>query len=93
MAAADRDRHGAERGVVSVAVDPPRRRCTRGCQPRIGAWSGIRCQDTLMAPFAGTPAADFTCTVKPGTKIFVAAWSAECSTLEVGPPPTFFGKA
>ena len=29
-----------------------------------------------------------TCTVKPGTRIFVAAWTAECSTVEDDP---FFG--
>jgi hypothetical protein len=38
----------------------------------------------VVAPF-GAGDTPFTCTVKPGTKIFVAAWSAECSTLE-GPP-------
>jgi len=38
----------------------------------------------VVAPFAGS-GTDFTCTVKPGTKVFVAAWSAECSTLEDPP--------
>src|SRR6185295_367315 len=33
-----------------------------------------------VAPFAG--GAEFTCDVKPGTRIFVAAYSAECSTVE-----------
>jgi hypothetical protein len=42
----------------------------------------------VVAPF-GSGSTDFTCRVKPGTKIFVAAWSAECSTLEVDTP--FFG--
>lgn len=37
----------------------------------------------IVAPFAGGP--EFTCVVKPGTRIFVAAYSAECSTVE-GPP-------
>ena len=37
----------------------------------------------LVAPFAG--GAEFTCVVKPGTRMFVAAYSAECSTVE-GPP-------
>ena len=44
----------------------------------------------VVAPFApalGSPT--LTCTVKPGTKIFVAAWTSECSTLEL---PPFFGK-
>jgi hypothetical protein len=40
----------------------------------------------VVAPFGASDS--ITCTVKPGTKVFVAAWSAECSTLE-GPP--FFG--
>jgi hypothetical protein len=43
----------------------------------------------VVAPFApvlGSPT--LTCTVKPGTKIFVAAWTSECSTLEA---PPFFG--
>lgn len=39
-----------------------------------------------VAPFAG--GTEFTCTVKPGTKIFVAAFSSECSTVE---PPPFHG--
>lgn len=43
----------------------------------------------VVAPF-GAGSESITCTVKPGTKVFVAAWSAECSTLE-GPGPPFFG--
>lgn len=39
----------------------------------------------VVAPFGAPGVSSFTCTVKPGTKVFVAAWSAECSTLE-GPP-------
>jgi hypothetical protein len=42
----------------------------------------------VVAPFGAPGTESITCTVKPGTKVFVAAWSAECSTLE-GPP--FFG--
>ena len=47
---------------------------------------GPLCADLggVVAPFTAS-GDDFTCTVKLGTKIFVAAWSAECSTLE-GPP-------
>ena len=41
-----------------------------------------------VAPFAAPGVDTITCTVKPGTKVFVAAWSAECSTLEDDP---FFG--
>lgn len=37
----------------------------------------------IVAPFAG--GAEVTCVVKPGTRMFVAAYSAECSTVE-GPP-------
>jgi hypothetical protein len=33
-----------------------------------------------LAPFAG--GAEFSCTVKPGTKLFIAGYSAECSTWE-----------
>jgi hypothetical protein len=50
---------------------------------------GPTCVDLggAVAPFSafGEP---ITCTVKPGTKIFVAAWSSECSTIE---EPPFFG--
>jgi hypothetical protein len=50
---------------------------------------GPTCVDLggAVAPFSafGEP---ITCTVKPGTKIFVAAWSSECSTIEESP---FFG--
>jgi hypothetical protein len=38
---------------------------------------------SVLAPFAGP--AEFACTVKPGTRIFVVGWSSECSTIE-GPP-------
>src|SRR3954453_22179472 len=37
----------------------------------------------IVAPFAGGE--ELTCVVKPGTRMFVAAYSAECSTVE-GPP-------
>jgi hypothetical protein len=37
----------------------------------------------VLAPFAG--GVEFTCTVKPGTKILVPGWTSECSTVE-GPP-------
>ena len=40
----------------------------------------------LVAPFAGGP--QITCVVKPGTRMFVAAYSAECSTVE---DPPFHG--
>ena len=42
----------------------------------------------VVAPFGAPGTESITCTVKPGTKVFVAAWSAECSTLEDSP---FFG--
>ena len=40
----------------------------------------------VVAPFAGTPKTagtpiDFTCTVTAGTRIFIAAWSFECSSF------------
>jgi hypothetical protein len=37
----------------------------------------------IVAPFNGGK--EFTCIVKPGTKVFVAAYSAECSTVELAP--------
>jgi hypothetical protein len=42
----------------------------------------------VVAPFSAF-GEDITCTVKPGTKVLVAAWSSECSTLEAG--TVFFG--
>ena len=33
----------------------------------------------IVAPFGG---GSFTCTVKAGTRIFIAAWTSECSTFE-----------
>jgi hypothetical protein len=39
----------------------------------------------VVAPFGAPGTGSITCTVKPGTKVLIAAWSAECSTLE-GPP-------
>jgi hypothetical protein len=42
----------------------------------------------VVAPFAPPGTLSLTCTVKPGTKVFIAAWSSECSTVE---PPPFFG--
>jgi hypothetical protein len=41
----------------------------------------------VVAPFQPAPG-PLTCTVKSGTKIFVAAFTVECSTVE---PPPFFG--
>src|SRR3954454_18864796 len=32
----------------------------------------------IVAPFSGS---SFTCTVKAGTRIFIAAWTTECSTF------------
>jgi hypothetical protein len=42
----------------------------------------------VVAPFTLDPAAPPTCTVRPGTKIFVTAATVECSTVE---PPPFHG--
>jgi hypothetical protein len=43
---------------------------------------GSGCVDLgrTLAPFAGGP--EFSCTVKPGTRLFIAGYSAECSTWE-----------
>jgi hypothetical protein len=52
---------------------------------------GTLCVDLggVVAPFSAS-GEDLTCTVKPGTKILIAAWSSECSTLEAG--TVFFGR-
>jgi hypothetical protein len=42
----------------------------------------------IVAPFAPS-GTSLTCTVKPGTKLFIEAWSVECSTVEA---PPFFGR-
>ena len=57
------------------SAGPPQRTARLGGRIELGA--------NIVAPFAGGP--EFTCVVKPGTRIFVAAYSAECSTVE-GPP-------
>jgi hypothetical protein len=51
---------------------------------------GSPCVDLggVVAPFAPLGTTSLTCTVKPGTKVFIAAESSECSTVE---PPPFFG--
>lgn len=45
--------------------------------------------DGVVAPLS-LSGADITCNVTAGTEIFVAAWSVECSTFEVG--TQFFGR-
>src|SRR3954464_12877459 len=45
----------------------------------------ITCWDlgvNIVAPFGASPEGVASCTVKPGTRIFVAASSVECSTFE-----------
>ena len=42
----------------------------------------------LVAPFTPLGSAEVTCTVRPGTPVFVTAESSECSTVEA---PPFFG--
>lgn len=51
--------------------------------PFTGGDPCIQLGANIVAPFAG--GAEVTCVVKPGTRMFVAAYSAECSTVE-GPP-------
>jgi hypothetical protein len=55
-------------------------------KPQNPFFGGSPCIDLggTVAPFSAS-GANITCTVKPGTKIFVAAYSSECSTFE-GPP-------
>ncbi len=45
--------------------------------------------DGVVAPFTLDPAAPPTCTVETGTKIFVAAVTVECSTVE---EPPYYGR-
>ena len=51
--------------------------------PLTGGDPCIQLGANIVAPFGG--GSEFTCVVKPGTRVFVAAYSAECSTVE-GPP-------
>ena len=44
------------------------------------AFACIDLRGGTVAPFAG--GVEFTCTVKPGTKLFVAGYSLECSSFE-----------
>lgn len=43
----------------------------------------------VVAPFSPLGTASLTCTVKPGTKLFITAQSSECSTVE---DPPYFGR-
>jgi hypothetical protein len=65
----------------TVLVTPPSQNPFTGGDPcvHLGA---------VVAPFSPLGTASLTCTVKPGTKIFVTAESSECSTVE---PAPFFG--
>jgi hypothetical protein len=51
--------------------------------PFTGGDPCIQLGANIVAPFAG--GSEFTCVVKPGTRVFVAAYSFECSTVEVPP--------
>jgi hypothetical protein len=51
--------------------------------PFTGGDPCIQLGANIVAPFGGGP--EFTCVVKPGTRVFVAAYSAECSTVEDDP--------
>ena len=51
--------------------------------PVTGGDPCIRLGANIVAPFGGGP--EFTCVVKPGTRVFVAAYSAECSAVEAPP--------
>ena len=37
----------------------------------------------IVAPFVGGGGGSVTCTVKAGTRIFIAGWTTECSTFEL----------
>ena len=51
------------------------------------AGGGPLCVDLggVVAPVGAPGSESITCTVKPGTKVFVAAWSAECGASRVLP--------
>jgi hypothetical protein len=51
--------------------------------PLTGGDPCIQLGAKIVAPFG--PGSEFTCVVKPGTRVFVAAYSAECSTVEGSP--------
>jgi hypothetical protein len=51
--------------------------------PFTGGDPCIQLGANIVAPFGGE--SEFTCVVKPGTRVFVAAYSAECSTVEEPP--------
>jgi hypothetical protein len=74
---------GATLGAVweTVLETPPAQNPFTGGDPciRLGK---------VVAPFTPLGSAEVTCTVKPGTRVFVTAESSECSTVE---PPPFFG--
>ncbi|HYY21075.1 MAG TPA: hypothetical protein VE780_04285 [Thermoleophilaceae bacterium] len=57
--------------------------------PFAGGNPCVRLGRDVVAPFGPLGTTELTCTVKSGTKIFVAAESSECSTVE---PPPFFGR-
>src|SRR3954449_3540475 len=54
--------------------------------PFTGGDPCIQLGANIVAPFGG--GSEFTCVVKPGTRVFMAAYSAECSTVE---DPPFHG--
>jgi hypothetical protein len=48
-----------------------------------------RSRRPVVAPFAPFGVESLTCVVPPGTKVFVTAYTSECSTIE---PPPYFGQ-
>jgi hypothetical protein len=74
---------GATLGAVweTVLETPPAQNPFAGGDPciRLGK---------VVAPFTPLGSAEVTCTVRPGTPVFVTAESSECSTVEA---PPFFG--
>ena len=57
--------------------------------PFTGGDPCVQLDKNLVAPFAPLGTTELSCTVKPGTRIFVAAESSECSNVEL---PPFFGE-
>jgi hypothetical protein len=77
-AAPDRQLSGVLGDMWTTILETP-----KDDNPFTGGDPCIQLGANIVAPFAGGE--KLTCVVKPGTRMFVAAYSAECSTVE-GPP-------
>jgi len=67
----------AELWTTVLETPADRNPFTQNFDPRFACWN---LDHSTVAPFAGGP--EFSCTVKTGTKLFIAAFSTECSTFD-----------